>query len=555
MAPKIIKKAVKPPAKTEMEIELEKRQTKEKKEDIDMEAFLKKPAMKSRMQTIMETFFIKWIVEHNYKKCKEMCDTENIVFYNKRDDMDSENFDFVTIQMYSFQQNFIREKIKVVNHVIENNTLYFRSAKRDNQVFDCYITFIFNKNEEIIRIEANEIDLTDKFDNVAPKTYNYKEPEKPELAELPMWDKEYELQQQKGTLYAMMFKLYRCWLLSQDVHEMMKLMAPNANLQDKVMNRSYYTGKECAHYFFTFVAHHYVSGIYVRQYKIIDNELFVRIHWPTRKEVADIMVVVKIDKTNNTFTEIILKKAYFDPFTDKNDATYSAMKKMEIVHERRLADKNRKREDFKSAVFYEMDENMKDLNLDTFATSDTEIFLEDKIINENKYDKKIEIEPRIYVVPSPKAPLKLIYDFKTPSYNTEELFGIKQTSEDEFGNKKLKIKKDRGNDKPRRGILHSDESFLSHGTSKNDSNKVSNKVSNKSSNKSSNKTKLISSESEDEVPKKKLRQKPTKSNKQVKQVKQVVKSKKVQNIDDMSSITESVSSIQSQNKKNKKVKK
>lgn len=413
-------------------------------------------ADQKKINNIMEKFFISWLIERDFTECKNMCDVEHVIFYDKQNGNDSHSFHIAMIQMYYYQQTYEKEKTKIETHVTDGNTLWYKAKKRDDSYLEGFIEFTFNAKFKITRLEVgitesvnNEVKKTnDKFNGVGLKKYNYKADNNIEVKPLALWDHEYFLQQQKGTLYALMFKLYKTWLITEDVDSMARLMAPDAKLYDKVMNKDFFNGRDVANYFYTFVAHHFVSGIYVRQYKILDNELVVRVHWPEKSQWVDIMVVVKIDKDTNLFTEIVFRKAYFDAFKEPTDANIEAIKKMENVYIRRIQDRNRRREDFKSAVFFRKDKNMKDLNISTFATSDTEVFLADKIVNEKKSDTKIiNIEPREQIVPSPKPPLKLIYDFKTPSNDTNDIFCTHSPK-----NKKNKTKKS--------ASLSSDHSFL-----------------------------------------------------------------------------------------------
>ncbi len=491
----------------EIEFEKMRRKTvllKEKKDKMlkdaaDKEIKNRSKADQKKIDAVMEKFFIAWFITKDFPECKSCCDVDKVYFYDKKDGNDSQSYHIIMIQMYYYQQGYEREKVKMENHVMDGNTLWYRAKKRNGTYFDGFIEFMFNEKFKITRIDVGTLDENgnlistlhpeyrnkknkgekiDRFEGIPPKTYKYKVEEPIKLTPLPLWDPERFLEQQKGTLYAIMFKLYKAWMLSQDIDDLSHLIAPDAKLYDKVLNKEIYSNSNIAAYFFTFVSHHFVSGIYVRQYKIIDNELILRVHWPDKSQWTDILVATRINRETSLFTEITIKTAYFDAFIDPNDVKEDTLTKMESVYRRRLIDKNRKREDYKSAVFFEMDQNMKDLDLDTFETSDTEVFLRDKLINETPSQyKTIQIQPRENIVPSPKAPLKLIYNFKTPSYDTDELFG-NPTPEDDDGNKIKKVKKQKRQKtaKDKKGLICSDDSIFGSTRSDSDNEKIQKKI-------------------------------------------------------------------------------
>ena len=370
----------------------------------------------------IEEFYTAWMIKQDYGKCKDYCDDQNVIFYDRRDKSESEGYNMIIMPMYFYHQVFTKDKITLVNHLIEDDgTLYYRARRRGGEHFNGLMDFTVNDDNKITRIEIGKVKSKfNKFDELDDKIYEFRLPDPVNLSQLPIWDYEYCIQESKGTMYAMMFKLYRIWMLAQDVNEMMRVMASDAHLHDRVMEREFHNGKECANYFFTFIAHHHVSGIYMRQYKIIDNELIVKMHWPHKQQDTDIMITAKMNE-DNKFTDILIRKAYFNAFTDPGDITSEMLKKMENVHNRRIADITREEEDFRSAVFYGLDKNVKDLGIGTFDSTDTEVFLRDKILNEN--DKCI-VEERKLIVPSPKAPLKLIYDYPSRILSDDDFDGI-----------------------------------------------------------------------------------------------------------------------------------
>lgn len=436
-------------------------------------------SQQQKINKIIEKFFISWLIHKDLIECKNACDNDIVTFFDMKDGSESETYSIVMIQLYYYYQNYEREKTRIENHIVEGNTLWYRAKTRNDDYFDGFIEFGFNDKNKIISIDVGTLDSNgelitylpknkskkkeydkNRFNDVPPKKYNYKLEEPLQVSKLPLWDYDKFLEKQKGTLYTLMFKLYRAWFILCDPDEILRLTAQDAKLYDRVLKKDFFNGKDASYYFMTFVAHHHTAGIYVRQYKIIDNELIIRIHQPDTGNWTDILVAVKINKDTNLFTEFIFRRAYFDAFKEKGDLTPNAFKGIENVYKQRVSDINRKREDFKSAVFYKMDKNMEDLNIDTFETSDTEIFLKDKLINETHTNYlTVPIESRQDIIPSPKPPLKLIYNFRSPSCDTAELFGI-PTPEDENGNKiKKKKKKDVSNEK-RKGLLCSDDSFL-----------------------------------------------------------------------------------------------
>lgn len=283
-----------------------------------------------KIDNIMEHFFISWLITREFLECKDDCESNDVIFYDKQTNADSETFSIITIQMYYFHQNYEREKTIIINHITNGNTLFYLAKKRDGTYLNGMIDYTFNKKNKIIKIEV-DIDTTDntdnKFKNIPLKTYNYRPEEKIEVSPLPIWDRDRFLEHKKGTLYTLMYKLYRAWIIYQDVDEINKLMANDAKIHDKVLNKEFFNDKDVSIYLLTFIAHHLTSGIYVRQYKILNNELIIRIHWPEKKEWTDILVYARIK--NNLFIELSLKKAYFDAFKDPNDATVDIIKKME----------------------------------------------------------------------------------------------------------------------------------------------------------------------------------------------------------------------------------
>lgn len=430
---------------------------------------------KQQMHVVMEKFFIQWLIHRNFNECRDCCDEKKVYFFDKHDGNDSRGYHIIMIQMYYYYTTYEKERIKIENHFIDNNTLWYRARRRNGTYFDAFIEYTLNDKLKISRISVGALDengnvstiieagkrpkppinknTVDRFAGKPKKTYDYGPHIITEVSPLPMWDHEVYLESQKGTLYVLMFKLFKAWLITQDVEDLARMMDPEVRLYDKMQAKEFFSARDAANYFYTFVAHHATVGIYVRQYKIFENELVVKVHWPDATQWADILVTTRINKDTNLFTEIIFRSCYYNAFDQPGDVTIEALKKMEIVHKSRIADRDRKREDFRSAVLFKTDKNITDLEIDTFATSDTEVFLANKIINEKPYCRRnVPIESRLEIVPSPKAPVKLIYDFKSSSYDTEELFGLSSTEDkDENKNKnvvdkKKKTKKDLPND-------------------------------------------------------------------------------------------------------------
>ena len=464
---------------------LREKKDKEKKLLIDKEIKARSKTDQKKINDIMENFFILWFIKRNINDCKQFCEINKLYFYDKYDGNDSETFNIVSIQMYVYQMNYEREKTKMVNHKMEGNTLLYRAKKRNGTYLDGFIEFEFNSKFKIIKIEVgtfddnhniivkyrqpknnlNKVNIArlekntskntnvDIFQNIPEKQYEYKHDEIIQVSPFQIWDSDCFLEKQKGSLYALMFKLYRAWLIYYDIEDLIRLLEPEARLYDKVTGRDFFTGRDVASYLFTFVAHHELTGIYIRQYKIIDNELIIRIHNPEKSEWVDILVYARINKEKNLFTELTMKEAYFDAFQDKGDVTPEVLKQLETVFKSRYADRFRKKEDFQSAVLFKMDQNMVDLDIDTFATSDTEVYLADKLTNETPAQRVIvPIESRTEIVPSPKPPLKFIYDLKTPSFDTEELY----TNPMIFKKKKHKEKPE----EKKKSVLCSDDSFF-----------------------------------------------------------------------------------------------
>lgn len=374
--------------------------------------------VKKEAIAVIEYCYMAWLVRQDFIVCKRIFDKENIIFIDRNDMSDSDGFYGVATHIYSFWEEYDKKGILMDNHVVEGNRLYYRAKRKDGTTFDSYIEFRLRPNMMIYKIDTGPLsdDEPDHFVGIPPKDYPQGLEEDVQLKPLPMWDPEYQLQEEKGTLYAMMFKLYRVWLLNQDVDQMKRLMAKRMVLEDRELHREFSDGTDCAHYFFTFVAHHYTTGIQVKQYKIRKNELFIRLHWPEKKKTTDIWLRARLNK-DNMFNEFIFRKAREDVFTEPGDLKAESLKDLENVYDRKNDDENREKEDFASAINHNLDPNEENILHGTFSTSDTDYYLEDRIINK----EPIQIMERKDIYFSPKIPFRLMFNISSGS-DKDDLF-------------------------------------------------------------------------------------------------------------------------------------
>jgi hypothetical protein len=369
--------------------------------------FSKNKEIRKQAVETVEHFFYSWLIRQDYISCKRHLDREKILFVNTIDRSDGDGWNSAVLYLYYCFIDYEALNTKIINHVVKNHKIYYRVLKRNGKKYDFYIDFRMDDKFLITRIETGPItDKKNRFIGIPEKEYPFGVAEKMDLTPLPIYDPEYQIQQEKGTLYAMLFKVYKNWFILQDVNEMKKMMTPKMMLDDKELNREYENGRDCAHYFFTFIAHHNTTGIQVKQYKIVDNELIVRIHWPEKKKTTDIMAMIRFSK-QNLITDVIFKKAYSDIFNKPGDITIDDMKKIEENYLFGVEN---------IAGQCNLDENRKGELPSTFSTSDTEFWLNEKIINKETK----QIGKRINVPLSPKVPYKLIFAMEDRS--DEDLF-------------------------------------------------------------------------------------------------------------------------------------
>lgn len=402
----------------------------------------KDPDIKKQAQELIEHFFLSWLIGQDYMACKRTCFRERLIFVDRIEGTDSEGFGSVSSHMYYIFSDYEKRKIIMQNHFLKDNKVYYRMKKGTDEQYDGYVEFWVTPEMTISRFEISKCNKNiPEFDKMEPFNYIYGQPEVVQLKPLPINDPEYEIQEEKGTEYAMIFKLFKAWFITQNVEDMKKLMAPKMYLEDRELCREFYDGKDCAHYFYTFVAHHFTANIYVKQYKIQKGELYIRIHWPEKKKNTDMQVTLRLNK-NNQFHEVMMKKTKDPIFTEFGDLKLEDYEKLEKVYMKRNEDEYRTKEDFASAINYNLDINQIENLPNTFSTTDTEYYLEDKILNKEKKKIVKRIDPTF----SPKMPLRLMFNISTGSDKDilfTKRYTEKSTSEEEEKKETInEVKKD-----------------------------------------------------------------------------------------------------------------
>lgn len=305
-----------------------KKNTTSEKESIKKLEKTKNKKETDELLKLQQELFHNWLVIQDFEGTFELF-AKNAILYDKQMDHEYKDKYEVTDYLFNYTTYFNENKIKIESDILVENKIYVKLRRVSDNIITLELTLNTSsesdsdseseskeKSLKISRIELNVID-NNIFENVPNKTYNFRVIEdgpKMNPSTLDENDIDKIVENEKGIVYALLYKLFKAWLLHENMDEVEELISDDCVLHDKEIIM-YYNGKFniCRH-LYSFITSFRGKEVEVLKYNIIENELYIKVGIENKNIRSDILVRSTIE--GNQFCKLVMMKPERDAFKD-----------------------------------------------------------------------------------------------------------------------------------------------------------------------------------------------------------------------------------------------
>jgi hypothetical protein len=208
----------------------------------------------------------------------------------------------------SFYRYINDKKVLVECHVIEKNFLHIRFKKLDGSriylVFEAETRMekVTRRREivdalKIYKLSMRRSDKRAFASEKKNKEYSFRSHDDPsdmKPTTLEPYDSEKEIENEKGILYAVLFKFFKKWLVNEDMNQLRTMITDDCVLIDKEIIMTYEGKSDVISHLYSFITAFFSQEAVVLKYTILGGDLYIRMYKEKDDISSDVLVASTI---------------------------------------------------------------------------------------------------------------------------------------------------------------------------------------------------------------------------------------------------------------------
>lgn len=234
--------------------------------------------------------------------------SKDAVFYDEITNT-TVNVDYnIADYLSSFYRYINDKKVLVECHVIEKNFLHIRFKKLDGSriylVFEAETRMekVTRRREivdalKIYKLSMRRSDKRAFASEKKNKEYSFRSHDDPsdmKPTTLEPYDSEKEIENEKGILYAVLFKFFRKWLVNEDMNQLRTMITDDCVLIDKEIIMNYEGKSDVISHLYSFITAFFSQEAVVLKYTILGGDLYIRMYKEKDDISSDVLVASTI---------------------------------------------------------------------------------------------------------------------------------------------------------------------------------------------------------------------------------------------------------------------